>query len=627
MKQVLVCILVLFYTGISKAQYEAQKWCFGHKAGLDFSTEPPSLLTNSVVNAAHSQTSISDRMGTLLFYTNGQTVWNQQHTIMANGTGLSSGIGALSQTGLVVKQPGTNHMYYIFNNSGSQVGGYLTYSIVDMSLAAGMGSVTIKNDTLMNSSCNKITATRHCNGQDAWILVHERANDKFHAFLLTSSGINTVSVVSQVGPFYGSAYSYVWGYHKFSPQGKKLIASVSSSSVTSSFELYDFDNATGVVSNPITLGNFYGTNSCEFSSDGSKAYGIINNNQTVFSQHILQWDLCVGSPTAIVASTDTIGVLTGTNSALVGLQLATNGKIYAGRGAAQVIGVIHQPNTVGPAANYVDLGQSIGTGTCTGNLPNFETSLLKAPFSFSAQALCPVVSFSVPSYPACSGLGYTVSAYAWNFGDPSSGAANTSTLAQPLHTYGSAGSYTTQLIVYYSSCAPDTIVRTVTVNQTPAISLLGKQSICAKETTTLSVNGANSYSWNTGATSATLALSPTVTTVYTVTGTFTNATCQSVKVITVSVLPCTGVNEIEKADEVINVFPNPGSGLYLITTEDQSLMRVKVYNPFGVLIVDSKTPASSHSIDIQNYPAGIYHAEVTVLNGKEKKRNFKLIKN
>ena len=41
----------------------------------------------------------------------------------------------------------------------------------------------------------------------------------------------------------------------------------------------------------------------------------------------------------------------------------------------------------------------------------------------------------------------TIAAYTWNFGDPASGVANTSTLGNPVHTYAAPGTYTASLVV------------------------------------------------------------------------------------------------------------------------------------------------------------------------------------
>ena len=41
----------------------------------------------------------------------------------------------------------------------------------------------------------------------------------------------------------------------------------------------------------------------------------------------------------------------------------------------------------------------------------------------------------------------TIAGYTWNFGDPASGVANTSTLGNPVHTYAAPGTYTASLVV------------------------------------------------------------------------------------------------------------------------------------------------------------------------------------
>ena len=54
--------------------------------------------------------------------------------------------------------------------------------------------------------------------------------------------------------------------------------------------------------------------------------------------------------------------------------------------------------------------------------------------------------------------------FAWSFGDPSSGANNTSTLADPSHTYTAAGTYTAQLTATDASGASASATRTITVS-------------------------------------------------------------------------------------------------------------------------------------------------------------------
>src|SRR5258706_5132995 len=93
MKKIFPCLLVSIFVFVSIrffSQNETAKWYFGGNAGLDFMTSPPTILTNGALSA-DGCSGISDGAGNLLFYTNGATVWNKSHVVMANGTGLFGG--------------------------------------------------------------------------------------------------------------------------------------------------------------------------------------------------------------------------------------------------------------------------------------------------------------------------------------------------------------------------------------------------------------------------------------------------------------------------------------------------------------------------------------------------------
>jgi PKD repeat protein len=63
--------------------------------------------------------------------------------------------------------------------------------------------------------------------------------------------------------------------------------------------------------------------------------------------------------------------------------------------------------------------------------------------------------------------GYPVMQWNWNFGEPASGAANSSTLKNPTHTYAAAGTYPVQLIATNSAGCKDTLVNAVVVKSAP----------------------------------------------------------------------------------------------------------------------------------------------------------------
>ncbi len=87
---IFLCSCSLFFVF---GQKQANIWYFGQYAGLDFNTTPPTILANGQLNTNEGCSSIADPIsGNLLFYTDGVTVWNQQHAIMSNGAGLKGDI-------------------------------------------------------------------------------------------------------------------------------------------------------------------------------------------------------------------------------------------------------------------------------------------------------------------------------------------------------------------------------------------------------------------------------------------------------------------------------------------------------------------------------------------------------
>lgn len=527
----------LLATGGLFAQNETNRWYFGAYAGLNFNTNPPTTLTNSGMYVDEGCTSASDANGNLLFYGSASAVFNQQHSAMANGMGLS-GHNSSSQGALAVKQPGNSNIYYYFTLDAQNMNGLgLSYSIINMSLAAGMGSVTTKNVPLYTPSTEKLTAVKHCNGVDVWIMSHDWNSDAFRAYLLTAAGINPTPVVTTIGQVHSGGptnNSMAMGCMKFSPSGHKLAVSIPGPGNYANVELYDFDRATGIVSNQLILvGNMFQPYGCEFSHDGSRLYA------GGWYTPLYQWDLCAGSGPAIVASQYTTAT-----TQITGMQMASNGKIYVSRAYQQQLGVINNPNALGAACNYVNLAQSVAPKSLMFNLPNFVTSYFDQspapapalPFSynvscqtasFTAQLPAPLVTCTSPSYSVTNAL--------WDFGDPLSGASNTSAAFNPLHTYSAAGSYTVKLILY--RCKTDTLVQTITIAPSgPNLALTGPASLCAGNAAALMATGAASYSWSTGATSPGITVSPATTTVYSVVGTGTD-NCQSAASFTMAVLP------------------------------------------------------------------------------------------
>ena len=238
---------------------------------------------------------------------------------------------------------------------------------MDMTAAAGMGSVTVKNYTVYSGPYSeKLSATKHCNGIDYWVIsanndfISSSYTQMFRAFKLTTTGLNNPGVLSVITTT-SNFQTGTMGVMKISPNGKK-IGLGNRSPGSPSFELLDFDNSNGQVSNPLVIGQSYGYG-CEFSPDGSKFYG----SELGFTNLLFQWDLSLTSNTAIAASKTILGGW----SVFGSIQLAPDGKIYCTQAGSQFLGVINNPNFAGNLCNFVSNGQSLGSSFSSLGLPNF----------------------------------------------------------------------------------------------------------------------------------------------------------------------------------------------------------------------------------------------------------------
>ena len=91
------------------AQGESNIWYFGGNAGLNFNTSPPTPLFDLPITNTFSTegcSTVSDSNGNLLFYTNGEKVWNKNFQIMFNGDHLS-GHNSSTQSSAIIPYPGT----------------------------------------------------------------------------------------------------------------------------------------------------------------------------------------------------------------------------------------------------------------------------------------------------------------------------------------------------------------------------------------------------------------------------------------------------------------------------------------------------------------------------------------
>jgi len=352
-------LFVLFPSGEVIAQNQGRIWYFGTNAGLSFTTDPPSALTDGQLNTTEGCATICDASANLLFYTDGISVWNRNHVVMPNGTGLL-GNPSSTQSGIIVPDPGNVNKYYVFEVSAySNSNSY--FSKVDMTLNGGLGDIEAagKNTTLLLGTDESIAAVPSSDATFWWIIVHQRGTSNWYAFRLTATGVDTVSpVVSAVGT--ATQASGDIGHIKSNAAGTRLAFNTYFGDYT---EAFDFNNATGVVSNAIHMPqpDSYGA---EFSPNGNLLYVC------AYSSTIYQYDLLAGSEALINSTRYALNTSATSRGAL---QAAPDGKIYIAIGGSTTLDVINSPNTIGAGCNYVTNAQAVG-GMCQIGLPNIIAS-------------------------------------------------------------------------------------------------------------------------------------------------------------------------------------------------------------------------------------------------------------
>jgi gliding motility-associated-like protein len=461
--QQIIFVLFIFNSVIGFSQNENNQWRFGNNNAVNFNPAIPTLITGSQCDTREGCASIADKAtGALLFYTDGITVWDANDNPMTNGAGLLGWIDTASASStasaVIVPKPNSTNLFYIITISGDSLPGNngVYYSVLDMSLNGGLGDVvaTQKNIFLYATESEKLSVVPSNTGC-YWLLTTAYATtssvNKFAAFNITATGVNTTAVEST---FTSNSFDQI-GHIKVNRQFDKIAIGESSGTKIS---LFDFNNTTGIVSNPITwnynfvvAGVIYGL---EFSPNGSKLY--VSSTQT----EVIQYNVSLANAAAI--ETSGIDVYNGIKSPHFAgaIQLGKNNKIYIR--AKDAIDIINNPDVLGAACNYQEdyvvlptdpisiygLPQWIYYPTATNAIISSGTCLAN-PVNFSIQSTTNVIGVN------------------WNFGDPASGANNTiNTTTNPFsvqHTFSAAGTFTINAVVNYG-CFTLPISRTVTIN-------------------------------------------------------------------------------------------------------------------------------------------------------------------
>jgi hypothetical protein len=363
-------ILLILPLGLFAQEKHDYNWMLGYGTNspqnlfggtqISFNSDPIEVSFFNVPFYLFSHAGMSDKDGNLLFYSNGCQVANREHQIMPNGDGINPGPTHDSncksgyptwQGNLMLPWPASDNKYFYFHmrKSGDAIKDDLLYSVIDMDLAGGMGDVgAIKNQQVIDDSLSDIlTAVRHGNGRDWWVLVPKNyhGGNSYYRLLLNPNGISGPYVQPPVGE--NQSYKDWSGQAAFSPDGSWYARA----NPHNELHLFRFDRCTGLLSQPrkLTLPDpdLYACG-VAFSPNSQRLY--VTTGLMLF-----QYDLTkpnVEATRVLVGEYDGFDV-TGFATTFFQMMLAPNGKIYmTGTSGVNVMHTIHNPDALGLACDF-----------------------------------------------------------------------------------------------------------------------------------------------------------------------------------------------------------------------------------------------------------------------------------
>ncbi|MEO9964303.1 MAG: PKD domain-containing protein [Reichenbachiella sp.] len=490
------------------------QWYFGENAGIDFNPPATSAITDAnLMSSAQGASSVSDLNGDVLFYTNGETIWNKNHRVMDNGDNIGGDPNS-SQGVMIVPLPNDSSIYYVFT-SDPVYGDFsydMKYAVVDMRKDTAQGEVIVKDVSLFTNSTERITAFGLGQGI-TWLVTHEYGNNQFRSYPLTPFGIGqpVTSAAGSVMRFdeekTGKAQM------KYAADGGVLALAFQDTD-ENYIEIFQVADSTGQItglakvdiqeSAPTVI---YGV---EFSSSLQRLYVSTNGPS---GSNLLQYDLdSLYTPTAVDDIEATKFVLGNDATLQYGaLQTGSDGIIYMAVDGQTTMGTINSPNSDDAAASFNDGGFDLSGRTSRLGLPNFVQEL-----PLSSQS--PGIAFSNPCLglpTAFDGTGTSViDEFFWSFDDGTSANVEDTT-----HIYNLSGIYNVSLNVT-NRCGLDTLfVEPVEIFPIPANpTVLDAVALCNGPITLEAWpvdTAAFSYTWSTGETTRSITVnSPSLITVF-----------------------------------------------------------------------------------------------------------------
>ena len=431
-----LAILFFLLTLLSvNAQNQTNNWFFGSRAALLTKNTNETFLDNSKMIALKGSSSISDNTGELLFYTNGENIWNKNHKTLKNGLRVLGDRNA-AQNSIIIPILDNPNKYYLFTSSAS-----LYFSEIDMSKDSGLGEIVSKNNLLIPSGVRGITGVHHKDGKSIWVLVSSSSekgvkNTSFYAYLIKSNGTIEPPIISK-DLFYERKGD---GIIKLSPNGKKLAATNLDNDTSGNLVMFNFNSTTGVVSDKSSMivskiffqvVRLYGV---EFSNDSNFLYTtaieevLFNGDEnTDPKSYLYQYDLNRSGPFDQLSIFEDEDLFEPSS-----LQLSRNGKIYRAmkkkdNSTFNLLGQLKTPHKF-KEPNF-EINIDLAPSKSELGLPNFIQSYFRTRILEETACAKNPLTFNIDTYAPIQGA-------IWDFGD-----GETSSEIIPTHSYKDEGFY------------------------------------------------------------------------------------------------------------------------------------------------------------------------------------------
>jgi PKD repeat protein len=467
-----LCLSLVSSAGFSQ-NLEQYNWYFSSSnqaIRFNRTSAKPSIVTKAIPFGAGGSATASDPANAnLLFYTDGQFVYDASNAQMPGGFGLNANPSG-NQPVVICPVPGPANAkkYFVFTNSANfPAGGAISVSVVDMNLvgnsgfqAPALGDLESKNTAIpgLVNRAEGMIVIPHSNGTDFWLVTQQVNSLVYSVTAITAAsytGTFTTTNTSGLSAIPISAANF--SYHA----GKKKLA-VSPQDTSTDAVILDFDPATGglsfdryILNSGLPTTTNQSIYDIEWSLKGDYLY-LSRYGEPGVQADLLQYDYL--NPLTTLTS-----VLPAPVFRSYGVQITPDSTIYHLyqniAGGPILLGEIGKPDTIASQVKY-KTAQLTATSFAGTQFSSFAAKANPNPvvnFTFIGTCQDNPTTFFPDVQPVADSLN-------WDFGDMSGSSA-----WSPVHKFSQAQTFNVKLTAFYQG-KPQSTTLPVTI-QTFALKL------------------------------------------------------------------------------------------------------------------------------------------------------------